>query len=170
MWWSRFGKSLARILFARCKNQFLDAREELKNDEQLQKFWMFSTNGRTFVKHHLFNQVWWLEITTPMHNKNSTIYIFFRSYQLCALPFCHACRQASASKWLPRCLQELRGKKLCCPAYCNFHIFTYQDRQSNGDEFKKRRKSHSFLIKNKFKWWKGYFICMFSSVKHKIIY
>ena len=36
----RFCKFLGRILFARCKNQFLDAREELKNDEPLQKFWM----------------------------------------------------------------------------------------------------------------------------------
>ena len=42
----------------------------------------FSTNGRSFVKHHLFNQVWWLEVTAPMHNKNSTVYICFRSYQL----------------------------------------------------------------------------------------
>ena len=36
----RFCKFLGRILFARCKNQFLDAREELKNDEPLQKFSM----------------------------------------------------------------------------------------------------------------------------------
>ena len=39
-WWFRFWKFLGRILFARCKNQFLDAREELENDEPLQKFWM----------------------------------------------------------------------------------------------------------------------------------
>ena len=31
---------MGRILFTRCKNQFLEAREELKNDELLQKFWM----------------------------------------------------------------------------------------------------------------------------------
>ena len=127
----------------------------------------FSTNGRTFVKHHLFNQVWWLEITAPMHNKNSTVYICFRSYQLRALHFCQAWRQASASKWLPRCLREIRGKKICCPAHWKFHVFRYRDRKVIEMSLNKVIK---FLIKNKFEWWKRYFVCMFSSVKHKIIY
>ena len=55
-------------------------------------------NGRTLVKHHFFSQVWGLEIIAPMHNKNSTVYICFRSYQLRALLFCHTWRRASASK------------------------------------------------------------------------
>ena len=40
-------------------NQFLDAREKLKDGEPLQKILdEFSRNGRTFVKHHQFDQVW----------------------------------------------------------------------------------------------------------------
>ena len=31
---------MTRILFTRCHNQFLNAREELKKDEPLQTFWM----------------------------------------------------------------------------------------------------------------------------------
>ena len=40
-------------------NQFLDARGKLKDGEPLQKILdEFSRNGRTFVKHHQFDQVW----------------------------------------------------------------------------------------------------------------
>ena len=40
-------------------NQFLDAREKLKNVEPLQKILdEFSRHCTTFVKHHLFDQVW----------------------------------------------------------------------------------------------------------------
>ena len=80
-------------------NQFLDAREKLKNVEPLQKILdEFSRNCTTFVKHHLFDQVWRLGITARMHQKNSTVCVCFRSCQLCALPFRHAWRHASACK------------------------------------------------------------------------
>ena len=120
----------------------------------------FSTNGRSFVKHHLFNQVWWLEITAPMHNKNSTVYICFRSYQL-------------------------RGDKLPLPndfpdVYEKFVGKTFAAQLTENSTFlgietgkvieMSLDKVIKFLIKNKFKWWKRYFVCMFSSVKHKTIY
>ena len=102
-------------------NLFLDTWEKLKNVEPLQKIMdEFSRHGRTFVKHHLFVQVWWLGITARMHQKNSIVYICFRSYQLRALPFCHAWRHASACEWLPRCLQEIYKWKICRPAHWKF--------------------------------------------------
>ena len=83
-------------------NQFLDAREKLKNVEPLQKILdAFFRNCRTFVKHHLFDQVWWLGITARMHQKNFTGCVCFRSYQLRALPFCHAWRHVSAANDFP---------------------------------------------------------------------
>ena len=93
-------------------NQFLDAREKLKNVEPLQKILdAFSRNCRTFVKHHLFDQVWWLGITARMHQKNFTGCVCFRSYQLCALPFCHAWRHVSAANDFPDAYEKFMGGK-----------------------------------------------------------
>ena len=130
----------------------------------------FSLNDRTFVKHHLFNQVWWLEITAPMHNKNSTVYICFRSYQLLALPFCHAWRQTSTSKWLPDVYKNFLGRRFVAQLTENSTFLRIDTDKVMEMSLNKDIKVITFLVTNKFNWWKGCFVCMFSSVKHKIIY
>ena len=136
MWWFRFWNFLVRILFKGKVQSISGCKIKIKERWTITKILdEFSRNGTTFAKHHLFDQVCWLGITARMRQKNSTVYIYFRSYQLCVLPFCHAWRHALASKWLPRYLWRLYEWKICCPAHWKFQVFTYHDRQSNQEHF-----------------------------------
>ena len=127
---------MARTLFTRCKNQFLDARGELKNDEQLQKFWMSFLQMVKLLLNTIYSIRYgdWklllqcitriLPYTFAFDHINYVRYLSVELRDKLLLP-----------NDFPDVYENFLRRKFAAPLTENSTIL-FRDRQSNRDEFK----------------------------------